>query len=122
MTRLLGRHAGGYAGARSFAFSCCGDEFTDFAQAMRRHAAIDSFEMAGLDDVCLVPDADIASAASDAAIKINPCGPVLLIFRSSIGFQVFEGTPVLHDYEPEPAVPQGIQIRDELRVPSAFLA
>jgi hypothetical protein len=36
----------------------------------------DGFIVAGLDDVSLVPDADIASAVSNAAVEINPSRPM----------------------------------------------
>ena len=85
--------------------SGCGNKRSDLTEAVWRHAAVYGFVVAGLDDVSLVPDADIASAASDAAVEINPGRPVLLIFGSRIGFQVLEGAPVLHDNAPETAVP-----------------
>jgi hypothetical protein len=103
--RLLGRHASGHAGARTFSFSSRGNKFSDLTEAIWRHATVYGFVVAGLDDVRFVPDADIASAASDAAIEINPCRPELHILGSRIGFQMLKGAPVLHNEASETAVP-----------------
>src|SRR5262249_6982870 len=103
--RLLGRHAGGHTGSRSFAFSGCGNKFSDFTEAIWRHTAVYGFVVTGFDDVSFVPNAHIAPAASDAAVEINPCRPVLLVFGSRIGFQMLEGAPVLDDHAPDAAVP-----------------
>jgi hypothetical protein len=101
---LLGWRAGGYAGARSFAFSGGGDQLSGLTEAGRRHAAVYGFVLAGLDDVSFVLDADIAPAASDSAIEINPGRPVLLVFGARVGFQMLKGAPILDDDGPETAV------------------
>ena len=103
---LLGRHAIAHAGSSSFAFSACGDKFSYFTEAIGRHTAVYGFVVAGFHDVSFVPDANIATAAADAAVEINPCRPVLLVFGSRIGFQMLEGAPVLDDHAPDAAVPK----------------
>ena len=100
------RRGGGHAGTCGFSVSCCGNKFARLTEAIRRHAAVYSLIVARLDDVRFVPDADIASAASDPAVEIHPGRPVFLISCSRIGFQVLEGAPVLHDDASDSVVPQ----------------
>jgi hypothetical protein len=53
-----------------------------------------------------MPDADVTSAVPEAAVEIDPCRPVFLIFGSCVGFQVLEGAPVLNNDFAKTVVPQ----------------
>jgi hypothetical protein len=46
-----------------------------------------------------MPDADVTAALSHALIECDPCGPVVMIVASGVGFEVLEGSPVLHDQQ-----------------------
>ena len=70
-TSLL-RVLGGHTGTGGSAVSGSDDKRAGFAEAIRRHPAVNGFVLARLDDIGFVPDADIASAVSQGAAKLKP--------------------------------------------------
>src|ERR1051325_9523550 len=96
---VKGSISGHHSSAGGFAVAGCGDEFGDAAEADGRHPAVDGFVLAGAHLVGLVPDADVAATLAHAAIEGDPGGPVLVIVRAGVGFELLEGAPVLDDQE-----------------------
>jgi hypothetical protein len=84
----------------AIALSGCNNKLANPYQCHTGHAAIYGLVVPGLEDVSLMPDADVGSLASNASAQIEPSRPMLFVFRSGIGFQVFEGAPVLHEMRP----------------------
>jgi hypothetical protein len=85
-----------YAIACPVVSSCGGDELANLAEAEGRHAAINRFVLAGLDDVGLMPDADITAAPANSLVERDPCRPVSCIMASRVSLKMLERSPVLH--------------------------
>ena len=81
-------------------------KISDFAKTKCRHAGINRFVGTVPDEIGLVPDAYIASAAFITPVKFNPLWEMFTVLRTCIGLEVIETAPILDVYQhPELLIP-----------------